>query len=145
MPGETKVRQWGVKSRWMTNDKHNCIQSLPSGGVPTLLPRPSIARLLGLGTIISALSFPLTQCGILTGSGEEKHETKLLLHSGQDVADKYVKHIWKLSSHNKQCSPRCTSKPSCVIALYMYLMAISRFCEPLTRFPMVSVKSASRL
>lgn len=43
---------------------------LPSGGVPTLLPSPSIARLLALGKIISALSFPLTQCGILTGSEE---------------------------------------------------------------------------
>lgn len=68
----------------MMDDKHDCIQPLPSGGVPTLLPRPSIARFLALGTVISALSFPLTQCGILTGSGEEKRETKLLLHSAED-------------------------------------------------------------
>lgn len=46
---------------------------LPSGGVPTLLPSPSIDRLLALGMIISALSSPLTQCGILTGSVEGNH------------------------------------------------------------------------
>lgn len=54
-----------LESRYYT------VWSLPSGGVPTLLPSPSIARFLALGIIISALSFPLTQCGILTGSGQE--------------------------------------------------------------------------
>lgn len=56
--------------QWQVVLKYS-VKSLPSGGVPTLLPSPSIARLLALGKIISALSFPLTQCGILTGSEEE--------------------------------------------------------------------------
>ncbi len=41
---------------------------IPSGGVPTLVPRPSNASLRGDGEIISAASCPRTQTGTRTGS-----------------------------------------------------------------------------
>jgi hypothetical protein len=42
--------------------------SMPSGGVPTLLPRPSMTSPPGNGETSSALSRPRTQCGTFTGS-----------------------------------------------------------------------------
>jgi hypothetical protein len=82
--------------------------STPSPGVPTLLPSPSIASEWRRGATISALSWPRTQCGTLTGSR------------------------------------RTFSKPSFFISAAAQRIAASSDSEPLSRWPKVSVNSASR-
>ena len=49
---------------------------MPPGGVPTLLPSPSIASGCLPGATISRLSAPRTQCGTLTGSSRTSRPSR---------------------------------------------------------------------
>ena len=61
-----------MRSRAASSSSYECTTmtspSTPSAGVPTLLPRPSMISGRRWGSVISALSWPLTQCGTFTGS-----------------------------------------------------------------------------